>query len=197
MTSNINEFQKSLEQFQTLRKDKIAQESFETIKVQRGTEVMLPIFNAAVTCGAFIAGGAVRWMCSNHPDPVIAMDVDIFPQDLGSMYKLNDNLLKLGYRELKVTPMSIDLINDEFPLPIKFVQLVKPRNTKYMTVGVENAEEQLKTLDFSVTRIVLTDLSAEGGTALADPNFLSDEYCQRLVIKHIVCPIASVKRLMK
>ena len=96
--------------------------------------------------------------------------------------------------------MSIDM---ECVAPTGFatdyVQIVLPRSLKYMKVGTLSAQEQLLTLDFTISRIILTHLTAsiDECNALADSNFLEDELAMRLVIRHIVCPITSVKRLMK
>eukprot|EP00750_Incisomonas_marina_P032118 INCI8890.1.p1 GENE.INCI8890.1~~INCI8890.1.p1 ORF type:complete len:421 (-),score=59.21 INCI8890.1:182-1333(-) len=151
----------------------------------------------------------------------------------------------------------VDLASDQFcGTPSAKVQLIVPRQDVYTVLGVPDLEDQLRVLDFTVSRAgILLDsdecdnkshaqlqaadeLAAKnagsssnvpavpvsgtsatqvhGGSggggckadaekprpgqcryALVDEHFLRDEAAKRLIIKHVVCPLGSVKRIAK
>lgn len=171
------------------------QHQFVRVPIRRGRKMLLPLINAANECNSWIAGGAVRWMCSPNNDPVSSADVDIFPPDHERLLALESRLIDLGYslHPRLPTDMARTYVHPQLPPPVGFVQLVVPRTEAHMNTSADTAEQLLSTLDFTIARAaIVTDEHA-----LVDVDFERDERLRQIRVRHIVCPISSVRRIAK
>jgi len=134
-------------------------------------------------------------MCSPSVNPVQTADVDIFSPDMARLDALEARLLDMGYTRHPSlhTEMAKTLVQPSLPSPLSHVQLVLPRHTAHMDTSVANVEQLLSKLDFTVARAAVVSPTL----ALVDEDFAEDERHRRLRIRHIVCPISSVRRMVK
>jgi hypothetical protein len=142
-----------------------------------------------------IMGGYVRFMCSPHPRPPRASDVDLYCPDKEDYANMVEYFKKMDMQikhenDVSITYEKFEVTHPYFPCPE--VQLIKPMaEGVIMTQG--SLEEIISNFDFTVIRIALLD-SYE---ALADADFTHDESEQLLRIKNIHCPVSSLYRVMK
>ena len=139
---------------------------------------------------AWIGGGAARFVCSPQEKQPPAGDVDVFLRQPTSKARIEAALTELGYHKTIDGRLASTWKNTTAPRP---VQVVHPRIEKHLCTYSENPEDILQRLDFSVCRAILLSPTE----ALVDKDFLQDETDMRLRIKHIVCPLTSVRRIAK
>ena len=193
--------------------------------IQRGLGELGHLVDASNKHGCIIIGGAARWMASKNTKPVKTGDVDIVCKNMEAHLALIEELTSGStnvYNIKKKNSMTVDLILSQKKLqnafkptsqgglgwdidkvvpydkwkdtPANLVQIIIPRRTSFaLTGGANTIEEQLSFLDFTVTRAAVVDRSI----VLVDKDFHRDEGQKKIVIKHIVCPLGSVQRLMK
>lgn len=175
----------------------------EVVPVLRGAEqaewLMARLAQLPPSDPAWVVGGFPRWLCSPAAVPAATSDVDVLPTTPRAFDLCVELFLKEGWRLARRDFGSSSPVCDlrgppAFQgTPLAKVQIVRPRVGAFASVGAPSAREQLSGLDFTVSRIVLLDAVS----ALADPHFLADEQQQRLVIRHIVCPVGSCRRISK
>ena len=139
---------------------------------------------------AWIVGGAARFVCSPQMNLPPAGDVDVFLRQPTSKARIEAILGELGYQKTSDGRLASTWMNATWKRP---VQVVLPRTEKHLCSCSENPEDILQKLDFSVCRALLLSPME----ALVDVDFLKDEIGMRLSIKHIVCPLTSVRRIAK
>jgi hypothetical protein len=188
-------FQLALDAFDQCHGNRLHKDRFVLVPVRRGIEEMSPLINAALAYGAHIAGGAARWMVSPVANPVPTADIDIFPPDQSVFEALEATLMHMGYEKYRGgrADMALTFMHPGLKSPTRFVQLVVPRKEKHMNTAATNVEELLASLDFTVSRAVIVST----GYALVDVDFERDERLRLLRVRHIVCPISSVRRIAK
>ena len=189
-----DDFTQSLEMFTARFGPSAIVHEFVELPFLRGTEEMAPLMKAAQECNAWIAGGAVRWMCSPSENPARAGDVDIFPSTRTGHAALCERLEGLGYERMGgADRMAVTFARPELaPSPAAFVQVVAPRRAAHLCTVAASPRELLPWLDFTVARAAVA-----GSCALVDVDFARDEKARRLVVKHVVCPLAAVRRVAK
>jgi len=191
------EFGRALDQFSKSRGVRSRQAQFTHVPIRRGMDQMRPLVQAASACGSLIAGGVVRWMCSPAKQPAPTTDVDIFPPDRERLEMLERQLIRLGYERsslrdtMAVTYKHHELKESRSPAAV--VQLVLPRTTAFMNTAAATVRGLLCTLDFTVVRAAIVSETR----ALVDVDFERDEQLRSLRVRHIVCPISSVRRIAK
>lgn len=145
----------------------------------------------------FICGGYVRWMASEHKNPVHAGDVDVYCYDDSDFTKLKEFFEKTRGLEIRFeNNISITYKKPESSTHIYFaapiIQLIKPVQ-EGAVVAKGDMKTVLENFDFTVVRCGL--ISKE--VALVDADFEHDEPNQILRLKNIHCPISSTMRCMK
>lgn len=133
---------------------------------------------------AFIAGGAVRSIVLGEE----VADIDVF-QTFGSKFdEFVVNMKAAGYAVLFQNSMLTRLVKDGYPT----VDAVRPREAEHLKTFGSQAEV-IANFDFTVCRGALT----HDDIALIDPEMVKHAKEKRLVVRHIVCPLSSVKRIAK
>jgi len=175
-----------------------SQDGFVRVPIYRGfseieefySQVRLESSNKCV-----ILGGYVRFMCSPHPRPARASDVDLYCPEQGDFEQMVKFFSKMEMTIKHENDVSISYNNFEaghpfFPCPE--VQLIKPM-AEGVIVTQGSLEEIISNFDFTVIRIGLLN----NIWALADADFTHDETNKLLRIKRIHCPVSSLYRVMK
>lgn len=146
-----------------------------------------------------IAGGAVRsWITLES-----IRDIDIFIRAGNSneaeqaFNKLSNIISDNQYQEQFDNPLLRRFVPrtgvDGEPISDITIDLIKPRDDRWMRTFALGAEEIISKFDFSICRAAMVGEL----TALVDENFEKDVENKILRICNIVCPISTVKRVGK
>jgi hypothetical protein len=180
-----------------------SQDGFIEANVLRGFTEIENLFNFIYTISGqhkyFICGGWVRYMCSNHSNPIPGCDVDIYCMDekafddLQNAFNLNDkHTLSIKHENAISITYSKPKNRDHpfFASPI--IQLIKPTKEGRL-VSEGTMEDILENFDFTVVRCGLKSPKK----AVVDADFFHDEEKRIVRIKNIHCPIGTNFRCIK
>jgi len=174
-----------------------SQDGFIKVPVYRGFNEIenLWLHLTQQNSNCIMLGGYIRYMCSPHPNPTPASDLDLYCPDKEDFSKMIKYFKKMEMvikheNDVAISYEVFDFKHPFFPCPE--VQLIKPM-AEGVIVTQGNLEEIISNFDFSVIRIGLLDPHE----ALADADFLHDEADKLLRIKNIHCPVSSLYRVMK
>jgi hypothetical protein len=118
---------------------------------------------------------------------------EVAPEEVARKTPVREGASEKVAHKPPVGQMAVSYVNEAIIGPEKNVQIVMPRRTAYITTETKDVGELLSTLDFTVTRAAI--ISED--TALVDVHFEQDEQATTLRLRHIVCPISSVRRISK
>ena len=175
-----------------------SQDGFVRVPIYRGFGEIETFYQAVMDESngkCVILGGYIRFMCSPHPRPARAEDVDLYCPEQADFEKMVKFFSKMNMTIKHENDVAITYTNFEsdhpfFPCPE--VQLIKPM-AEGVIVTQGSLEEIISNFDFTVIRIGLLTPSM----ALADADFTHDETEKLLRIKNIHCPVSSLYRVMK
>lgn len=191
----------------TTKKDKeeikkpayVSKSGFVKGKIRRGLyeiQSLLVQLKKHKLSNTIICGGYVRYMCSPHPKPVPAGDIDLYSYTEEEYKKLVDLFKFHGVKIRYENNMAITYVKPDDPdhpfnvgVPLQIIKPVK--KGKVVAVGDINAI--LNNFDFTVVRAGMDINSA----VIVDADFEHDEKSHILRLKTIHCPISSTLRCMK
>lgn len=168
---------------------------FETVPIYRGFYEIKKVFEIINPLGAIICGGYARYCASNHKNPLVGADVDVYcPSDevfetLKTIFTVQHKLEVKHENEMALT---FKKTTEGHLAHTPIIQLIKPIK-EGRVVAVGSMEDILSNFDFTVVRAgIINDHEC-----MVDADFLHDEERRILRLKNIHCPISSTLRCMK
>jgi hypothetical protein len=173
----------------------VSRNGFEIVPIYRGFYEIKKVFEIVHPLGAVICGGYARYCASNHKNPLIGADVDIYCPDDEVFEKLEAifvNEHKLEVKHENEMALTFKKTTEGYLAHTPVLQLIKPVK-EGRVVAVGSMEDILSNFDFTVVRAaILNDQEC-----MVDADFLHDEERRILRLKNIHCPISSTLRCMK
>jgi len=181
---------------------------FIKLPVLRGFTEIKALYGFLGLYRAFICGGYVRHMISEHPSG-FPNDVDVYVQDQTSFDEIRKEIASTN-TYVRLTVAKETKFSITYNIPSLFhildskaevhpfcaapqIQLIKPIVKKDGTALYGSMEEVLRSFDFSVVRCgLLTE-----DEALVDSDFRRDELHKALNIKYMYSPLQAIWRCQK
>ncbi len=172
-----------------------SKDGFETVPMYRGFFEIKKIYDIVSVQGAVICGGYARYCASNHKNPLIGADVDIYCPNQDVFDKLKSIFIeehKLEIRHENEMALTFKKTQEGILAHTPIIQLIKPIK-EGRVVAMGSMEDILSNFDFTIVRAgILNDHEC-----MVDADFLHDEERRILRLKNIHCPISSTLRCMK
>jgi hypothetical protein len=173
----------------------ISKDGFDIVPIYRGFYEIKKIFDIITPHGAFICGGYARYCASNHKNPLIGADVDIYCPSEEVFLSLKSLFMETNKLEIKhenEMAVTFKKCYEGHLSHTPIIQLIKPIK-EGRVVAIGDMKDILSNFDFSVVRAgIINDHEC-----MVDADFLHDEERRILRLKNIHCPISSTLRCMK